>query len=467
MTDPIQGGKPVVQNQALSSEPSPTARMNRRQTHGVLRPTSLTDARARAKSTLPRPRPNLVGRRGRTGLPALFNTLKEKFTAVFSSLHKPTLSKLSPTIQLTVDGKEQVFDSRILALKLAVGTSVKEITGKIQEKIIRGEKIYQQILSGRAKGPCTTRNMTDLAWYLQAKCEAKSGHRFRDGAMTLPDPLFGKEWEENRQGCLLKFLDSHDKAYQRESSHLNRFQQMGHSHRGIDARGTDPSDLDKVLPYGLKTMLYGQIPKSESGSGKNRIFVKLEVYGCPSMNKLIMGKKHTPWDNKGPQGNFRRTLADFRQTLGHLTTFLFGNPKLPKGTSKLCAHKERVPRDLIKDYQSLKRQIEKEMPGDDLKEKVIALLDQNNPLDKSSGIKVMAANLAQAFQEVRKELYGVGALKSPGETNRLDDLAKRLMEFRHQKINCMENGKEKYDNVHLRFGNEIVFTEDDFTLEPQ
>ena len=456
MCNKIQGGRTSVPDLSVTTDKSSVTKGKKgSETTTSFQPTGMKEVQRKSELLLAKQEPKLKGRKGRPGLTGADRSLKGKLTTFFNRFKKTTLSNLRPTIELEVDGKKFECDSRILNMKIPHGTKLEDAKKEIQGKINAGAKLYQEVMYGKdeKKGPCKTKDMTDLAWYLQAKCEAKTGEHFRDGAMTLSDP----------KGRLHKFLDSHDKAYQRESSHLNRFQRQGHSHRGIDARGAKLSKMDDVLPYGLKTMLFGKIPKGpDSGSDENRLYCKLECYGCPSMNKLVMKIKKTPWDKDGPQGNFRRSLADLKQTLGHTFTFLFGNPKLPKAVQKLTERedwklterKERIPEEVIRDYNSLKKKVEENITDNNLKDQLLGILNQNNPTDKCSGIHVMLKNVENAIE-----------LRHP-----LDESTQGSKFLRSSALGSLENDftnfnieiLKKYNNPRLRFGNEVIFTNEDF-----
>jgi len=342
-----------------------------------------------------------------------------------------------PSFNVTLGGQTVRMDSRVLPLKLPRGTDPQTVITGIQAKITSGEQLYAQILSGAKEPPCTTKDMTDLGWFLQAKCESKLGENFRDGAMTLPDP----------GGKLQNFLDSHPKAYQRESSHINAFQKMpGGTHRGIDARGSSVANMSDVMPYGLKTMLFGKLSASkENGLPENRLYIKMEVHGCPSFNKAILSARGTPYDTRGPGGNFKRTWADFKDTLGHTFNFLIGNPKLPSGATKLGACKERLPSVVTNGFKSLQK-----MATDGGHGGLSDILNAGAPTNKSNGIRVMYANAQKALAK----LDDLGIAR--GGT-----IETALKMF----IDGVRNNP-RLDNIDVRFGEEVVFSSQDLGLAP-
>ena len=178
-----------------------------------------------------------------------------------------------------------------------------------------------------------------------------------------------------------------------------------------------------------------------------------------------MNMKHTPWDTRGPQGNFRRTLADFRQTLGHLTTCLVGNPKLPRGTQQLTEHKERIPGDLTRSFNDLVQRMQNEITDPVLREKVVNILqtgkpdprdenDSNDPLDKCSGVRVILTNARLAHNLLERDVM----------TPEYDPSNRAYAE---QISGFIRGINQRWDDAHLRFGNEVVFQGGDFPEDQQ
>lgn len=472
----INDNQPIVTDHSIANQANlPVDEQAQPETDTVNRPGSQLLTSEQRQSRLPEAPANMPGRRGHAGPGAFLKSLKENITTFFDRFKKTTLAELSTTINLSVDGNQVECDSRILNLKFPAGTTSEAIRAKLQAKINDGALIYQAVISDNRnieENPCTTEDMTDLAWYLQLKCEAKSGDHFRDGAMTLPDD----------NGRLMAFLDSHKKAYQRASTHLKRFQKQGHSQRGIDARGKDRSDkLKDVLPYGLRTMLYGKIPAEGTPlMDSDRIFIKMEIFGCPCLTKLLKKVEGTPFDPNAPKVNFWRTPADFAQFLGHMRTSIAGNPRVvdgKDGSLEMVERKERIPQDLVRDYNALKDYINENVTPDDLKNQMLQLLDRNEPFDPCSGIRVMQSNAEAALGIVKQQdrLYlkqgitpesllayerpertGRGSALEQTEPSQLGEWEDKVLDFLQKIV-----GNQNYDSPGLRFGNEIILTAED------
>lgn len=147
-----------------------------------------------------------------------------------------------------------------------------EVIVELGKKISRGKEKVNEILSGEYSGfPPPDREITaDIMWFLKSTAEAKCGEAYERGALTLPDP-------GNR---LRKFFDRVGEVYTRDSSHLAKQQEKdGGQARGIDfydGVGEDGSisDLKKLLPSGMRTVLLQQV---KNPSDEPMLYVKMET----------------------------------------------------------------------------------------------------------------------------------------------------------------------------------------------
>lgn len=319
-------------------------------------------------------------------------------------------------IEVTIPGTNQKVkvDRSMLPRRIPKDMTPGELQQKIQEKVTAGHQLVQQLTAGPGeRNDCTVKDMTNIMFYLQLKAEAgpAKGH-FMEGAFTLSDP--GQR--------IRKFLDSCPKSYQRESSHISAFQTMtGGRHRGLDANGSG-KNFDELLPNGMKTLLYGTIQQNDGlKMPEDRLYLKIESHGA------WLTRPKGGGDAGGPHrtGN----IHDVGAILGHSLSFVSTRGK----GSAAGTFKERVPDQAKNQFN----EILKHAPPH-LKQTLM----QGDPTSSSAGIRIMLANLDAVRGEIDPEAHPEcwQAMKT------FDD-----------------NIQRNYPRPELRIGNEIIFTQEDFT----
>lgn len=317
-------------------------------------------------------------------------------------------------VTLPGTGEKVTVDRSMLPRRIPKDMTPGELQQKIQEKVTAGHQLVQQLTNDAyTGGRCTVKDMTNIMFFLQLKAEAgpARGH-FMEGAFTLSDP--GQR--------IRSFLDSCPKSYQRESSHISAFQKMtGGRHRGLDAGG-DGKNFDELLPNGMKTLLYGTIQKNDGlKMPEDRLYLKIESHGA------WLTRPKGGGDAGGPHrtGN----IHDVGAILGHSLSFVSTRGK----GSAAGTFKERIP-DLAKNPFN---EIVKNAP-----EHLKKTLLEGDPTSSSAGIRIMLANLDQVRGEIDPDTHPEcwKAMKT------FDDNVQRL-----------------YPRPELRVGNEIIFTQEDFT----
>ena len=267
--------------------------------------------------------------------------------------------------------------------------------------------------------PSTHEEVNNVCWFMHLLAENKNGGEFNSGAVTITDP----------GGRIKSFLDGCDQAYQRESSHTKEFQAMdGGTHRGIDFSNT-ADDPNTIVPHGRATLLYGGLSASDDlAMPEDMLFFKLESHGC-RLSEFLPGVHKDP---EGPEGRRINLWADIKQFVGHSLSFLSGMGARATGDHGADSRKERIDGSVKEAYQAI----------------VDALPDQedvlmaHDPLSTSGGIRVMIENL-----------NNLNIIDMTPEQDRM------VADF----IGELE---DKYgdegDTMHLRIGNEVIISQDDF-----
>jgi len=307
-----------------------------------------------------------------------------------------------------------------------------ELTQIIQEKINRGCELVRKLLSISEPLPekAELRDVTDLMWYLHTAAEYKSGSHWKEGAISFEDP----------QGRIREFLDRcKGHAYQRLSTHVEGFQSAPDGRpRGIDCYGHESPD--GLLPYGRQTLLYQKMGTEGSaktpGMPRNMLFLKMEQYGAYEARQQIPGQGPTRLPNQHDRGAWWGHVGT---TICSIARRIFGL-NTPEGSRK-----ERVSSEMQKDYDKLASWslFRRNLPGE-----VRRILQQNNPGNTASGVRVMKRNIDQAIAWLRQN----------GGT---DQQIARLQQF-HDKYFT----NPQWDHLDLRIGNEVILTRNDL-FEPR
>ena len=305
------------------------------------------------------------------------------------------------------------LDTKCLPARLPGAMTVEAFKTRLQGKIDHGYQLIQDLATRQtgAAPACTVKDMTDVMWCLQAMGEIKVGQSFAQGAFSIPDP----------DGRILKFLDSCPEAYQRNSSHLDDIQRLpGCQHRGIDAAGSN-ADLDRLLPHGMQTLMYGKLPGSgETRLPEQRLFMKIEEHGC------FLSKPKGGRDADGPGRPYNR--HDLGAFLGHAgTTIPSVLRKLTNKGEGAGTFKERLPPELTNGYQALLKTAPEAIKG---------LLERGGPLTKSGGVRVMLDNIK-------------AVLSTPG-LQVTPELRGSLEAFKNKLLSGP-------DHPECRFGEEVIF----------
>ncbi len=332
---------------------------------------------------------------------------------------KGTQSLGKTTFDVTVPGSPDPLEvgKGFLPSRVPKGMTTGQLQKQVQEKINKGHELVSSLLDGTMEPghACTKEDVSNIMFYVQARGENMVKHGFRDGACTLPDP--GQR--------IRKFLDTCPQSYQRDSSHITAFQFLpGAGHRGIDSYGSG-KNFDTLLPHGMKTLLFGSIPRHEAPPLKmpeERLYLKLETHGA------WLTKPRSGDDQSGPHrtGNHH----DIGAFLGHSLSFII--TRFQKAGEGTC--KERIPTDLSRKYESLI----KSLPGN-----LQAILRQDAPLSTAGGVRIMADNLRTALRLA---------------DNNMD---RKKIKTLHDQI------FDRYPDAPVRFGNEALLKTEDILIDPE
>ncbi len=320
-------------------------------------------------------------------------------------------TKSTPQVPVKVTipgtGQEVDLDPSILPSRIPKDMTAEDLQRAVQEKIDRGHDLVSQLNGDTHDGsPCTLKDMTDIMFFLQAKSEGAKGS-WEAGAFTISDP-------GNR---INNFLNTCTGAYQRDSSHISDFQLLpGGSHRGIDSFGSG-KDLDSFLPHGKTTLLFGKLPQSDGlKMPEERLYLKMEPYGAwlfaPKVQNDDGPHRYSSW-------------RDIGAAIGHSLSFLETRGQ----GSAAGSFKERVPSSVKTSFNEMVETMPREIQE---------ILTEGDPTDKSKGIRFMLANVDLALQEVEA---------GSDEHTALTEFATKV--------------RQDYDHCGMRFGNEIIFTQQD------
>lgn len=259
---------------------------------------------------------------------------------------------------------------------------VDNLQTELQGKIDRGRELVDKLRHNTGDKPVvpSKKDVSDIMWFLHVAAEGKAGAPFKAGAITVDDP----------GGRIREYLDRSSEVYQRKSSHIGGFQKVdGGAHRGIDFGGA-PNNLDELLPNGRSTVLYGRLALDTQQMPREMLFLKMESHGCrlasPS-GKIRDGEGHGPQDRKVKLGH------DLKAFFGHAFSFLGGIGERSSGNHAADSRKERVNKPFIEGYQTLLNQVPP---------LVREMLERDDPLSKSGGIRVMANNIEQVHDALRR-----------------------------------------------------------------
>ncbi|SIO24756.1 hypothetical protein [Halodesulfovibrio marinisediminis] len=280
----------------------------------------------------------------------------------------------------------------------------------LQPRINNGAQLYQSIMSGE-QVTSDKDAVRDLMTFLSVRAQQKSV-TFSEGAFVL----------EDQGGRLKNFLDRNPEGYIRASTHIKEYQAAGNTHRGIDME----------LPFAKGTLLYGAMP-ADTPDGKDRVFLKMEPHGA-ALSKLF-GR------NSGVEAASRRfKWADIGHFLRHIKTTIF-RPK--EGGSR----KERVSTDIKKGFTNLIADFKKVDP------EFANILNEGNPAGSNSGLGV--ARMMRNCQNAQAALSRI-AQRLGLDSQIVSDCKEQLQQF-------SDTMKLRYDNISLRVGDEIVFTNAELT----
>ena len=308
----------------------------------------------------------------------------------------------------------------------------KEVTRKIGDKIKAG----QQQLEGLLEKPevfldvePTAEDAANLMWYLRVVAEQKAGNAFAKGAITIPD-----------KGNLIRgYFDRCAEIYNRMSSHMKDQQkQEGGSARGMDFYEGSTKDTDRLLPYGMKTMLLQSMKIEETG--EERLYVKLETEGARlgfKPSKFYKGMidpdeafKDRPDAPTLPESR-EATPEDRVRTKEHGLNLV--KAKIGKkdsgGLGK--AYREDMPKKVLQVYETMIQAVSK--------------------INKNAGEVLKQGNYKQNIHEM------VSNVKSAPRDAKINDLLNKFLALLD---------KMGYEEATSRVGGEVVLTTDDIKPKP-
>ncbi|MDR2935480.1 MAG: hypothetical protein LBV70_06365, partial [Candidatus Adiutrix sp.] len=311
----------------------------------------------------------------------------------------------------------------------------------IQLYVKEGEALYKRIMNGDEAVPHGKDEVAKVMWFLQALGSAKasesSGRRppapalFKAGAFSLEDP--GRRLE--------RFLTAAN-SYERKSSHLDAFQgHPGCQPRGVDIRGVP-------MPHERQTVLFARMPGANEVHNtaapnmgpKGMLFLKMEEHGCRGLSLKGTGRA-----GEGPPSGLKkasRFFANIRDWLGHAFNFI-GSLRRRNGLEGQD-NRERIPGGVKTLYADLQNGAKALGQGFE------NLLNRDDPLSKTGGLRVMIRNLEdlRAQFQARPELRAQEPFAAFGP--RLDDAVTLL--------------RNRGDHPELRIGNEIILTSEEMKV---
>jgi hypothetical protein len=185
-------------------------------------------------------------------------------------------------------------------------------------------------------------------WFLKSKAQEKAGGPYQRGAMTIPDP-------DNK---LRKYLDKCTQVYGRDSSHLKEQQKKeGGQGRGIDfyegTGGAGVADPDRLLPSGMRTLLYQQATTSK---GDSRIYIKMETESA-RFNPAFKQAPDTP-DPRALEG------ADVGRSILHLGNLIKAKLGMSQGEDEaLASFREQTDKSVVAAYDEALKSSKKNSPA--------------------------------------------------------------------------------------------------------
>lgn len=251
---------------------------------------------------------------------------------------------------------------------------------KIYTQILLGEKVYSDILKNNKEKNVLSidENVKNLIWFLFAMAIAKN-QGFEEGTFVIEDPEFK----------IYDYLK--DISLSRHSSH---FKEHAKTQMGIDVLG---------LPAEKQTLLFGIANKD-----KQLIFIKPENYGV-----------YTWWDTIMHGVEFGH--AQGRKWL----PATFGSDDQENW------RKERVPKDAISKYKSLRQEL------------LTANLIQPALEPKDININTIYIELKNWLAQNESE----GLVASVSEQNK--SIIDKVQAFKKEL-------EDKYDNLDIRYGREVI-----------
>jgi len=374
-----------------------------------------------------------------------------------------------------------------VALMPTSGVGGPEPNARIRQKVLAGEQLYQQIMSGNPP-PATKQNVALLMWYLQALASSKaalsSGQpegmaMFKEGALTIEDP-------DHRLEGFLKSLN----VYSRSSSHLNEYQRIpGCEPYGLDIRGVE-------TPNERRTLLFARLPSTtEAPDGPNLgekklLYLKMEPHGCRGLSFQGTGEKTGVW-----QG-IKRFFANLKDWFGHAGGFITSQRQQGGGLAIVDQNnRERVDKALLEPYEKTINLLKGRLaslsepgPGQNLKAAqlltaLLARLDDPGRSGKTGGIHLMvdkidkvqelmgkiwlafdATGPGQKFSDLPEEM--IAELKELGldELVHTEELEGLLKELDKQLGDTDRLLRSQGDHPELRFGREVILLQDEMSI---
>ncbi len=330
-----------------------------------------------------------------------------------------------PPGQGTVPVLLQTGETFTMALMPAAGVPGPDQALNIQCYVREGQDLYNRIMAGDMSVPRGKDEVANVMWFLQALASSKASESsgahppvpvvFKQGSFSIEDP-------DRRLEQYLYAANS----YERASSHLSEFQgQPGCYPRGVDIRGVP-------MPNERKTVLFARMPGSDEVANpgdpnmgdKGFLFVKMESHGCRGFSTQGTGRA-------GEQAGFlkgvSRFFANLTDSLGHTFGFLRSvGQRLGLVAIEGQDNRERVPSGLKRLYTELTEQVGNLQQSDSAEvramgDRLAEILNQNDPLSSTGGIRVMLKNLGEAKAEYLFSSATLGQAPNSALTQLFDD----------------------------------------------
>lgn len=359
----------MTQGTAASDRSTPAARPT--QIAGQTLPSSPAQARAEGAQKLTTGEATLRGLKSAALVSAaVVRTIVAVGTLGLSEAIPAALIKLAEnygtkepkgSISINLPGGQTLqLKGAALPRRIPENMTMPQLQAALQAKVTAGADLVQQLQLGLHDGAqrCTQEDATNIAHFFQALGQQQKGE-FRSGAFNIEDP--GQR--------IRQFLDTCPVSYQRESSHVGKFQSdAGGRHRGLDCEGSG-SKLGEFLPNNNKTILYGTMKGHDLPN--ERLFFKMESHGA------FLSRPKGGGDADGPSrsGNWH----DVGALVGHGVSYVLTRGK----GSAPGTFKERLPDSVKNEFKAFTKSV-----GEPAKSMLLA----NNPTGKEAGIRVIISN---------------------------------------------------------------------------